>query len=70
MNALIGSMGSSVLAYILPALCHLILFRACSSWGTVIKDVLLVVFGVLGGIMGVVITVQNIVEDFEARSKS
>ena len=61
-NALIGSMGSSVLAYILPSLFHLSMFKNRSSWGSVIKDVLLIIFGVVGGIIGVVITVQNIVK--------
>ena len=61
-NALIGSMGSSVLAYILPCVFHLILFKNTNSVGVVIKDIVFIIFGVVGGLVGVVITVQNIVK--------
>lgn len=62
-TALIGSMGSSVLAYILPCTFHLVLFKHTNSVGVVIKDIVFIIFGVVGGIVGVVITVQNIVKN-------
>ncbi|XP_048576324.1 amino acid transporter AVT3B isoform X2 [Nematostella vectensis] len=66
-NALIGSLGSSVLAYILPCVFHLVLFKDSNSGPIVIKDIALIIFGVVGGIMGVVITVQSIIKDFSQR---
>ena len=62
-TALIGSMGSSVLAYILPCTFHLVLFKHTNSVGVVIKDIVFIIFGLVGGIVGVVITVQNIVKN-------
>lgn len=62
MNALIGSLGSSVLAYILPCIFHLVLFKHSNSVGVVIKDITFIILGVVGGIVGVVITVENIVK--------
>lgn len=61
-NALIGSLGSSVLAYILPCTFHLVLFKHTNSVGVVIKDIIFIMFGVVGGVVGVVITVQHIVK--------
>ena len=65
--ALIGSMGSSLLAYVLPCICHLIFFKETNSYFSTVKDVALIVFGIVGGITGVVVTIQNIVMDFNAR---
>ncbi|XP_068674282.1 proton-coupled amino acid transporter 1-like isoform X2 [Montipora foliosa] len=59
-NALIGSLGSSVLAYILPCTFHLVLFKNTNSVCVVIKDIVFILFGVVGGVVGVVITVENI----------
>lgn len=61
-NALIGSLGSSVLAYILPCTFHLVLFKHTNSVAVVIKDIVFILFGVVGGVVGVVITVENIVK--------
>lgn len=66
-SALIGSMGSSLLAYILPCICHLVLYKETNSRFTVMKDITLIIVGVVGGVVGVVITAQTIVMDFEAR---
>ncbi|KAK3710662.1 hypothetical protein QZH41_010999 [Actinostola sp. cb2023] len=63
-NALIGSMGSSVLAYILPCIFHLALFKNTNSGFVVVKNISLIVLGIVGGIVGVVMTVQIIVKDF------
>lgn len=62
-NALIGSLGSSVLAYILPCTFHIILYKNTNSVAVVIKNIIIVVFGIVGGVVGVVITIQNIVKD-------
>lgn len=62
-NALIGSLGSSVLAYILPCTFHLVLYKHTNSVGVVIKDIVFIIFGLVGGLVGVVITVQNIVKN-------
>lgn len=64
-NAFIGSMGSSVLAYILPCVFHLVLFKDTNSVLVVLKNISLIVFGIVGGVVGIVITVQTIVKDFE-----
>ena len=62
-NALIGSLGSSVLAYILPCIFHIVLFKNTNSVGVVIKDIIFIIFGIVGGVVGVVITIQNIVKN-------
>ena len=62
-TAFIGSLGSSVLAYILPCTFHLVLFKNTNSVGVVIKDIVFIIFGVVGGVVGVVITVQNVVNN-------
>ncbi|XP_074639282.1 uncharacterized protein LOC141897569 isoform X1 [Acropora palmata] len=61
-NALIGSLGSSVLAYILPCTFHLILFKNTNSVPVVIKNIVFILFGIVGGLVGVVITVENILK--------
>jgi len=62
-NAFIGSLGSSVLAYILPCIFHLVLFKHTNSVGVVIKDIVFIIFGIVGGVVGVVITVQNVINN-------
>lgn len=61
-NAFIGSLGSSVLAYILPCTFHLVLYKHTNSVGVVIKDIVFIIFGIVGGVVGVVITVQNVIK--------
>jgi len=62
-NAFIGSMGSSVLAYILPCVFHLVLFKNTNSGFVVIKNIVFILFGIIGGIVGVVMTVRTIIHD-------
>ena len=62
-SALTGSLGSSVLAYILPCIFHIVLYKNTNSVAVVIKDIIIVVFGIVGGVVGVVITIQNMVKD-------
>jgi hypothetical protein len=61
-------MGSSVLAFILPCVFHLVLFKDSNSALVVIKNITLIVFGIVGGIVGIVITVQTIVKDFKHKN--
>ena len=62
-SALTGSLGSSVLAYILPCIFHIILYKNTNSVAVVIKDIIIVVFGIVGGVVGVVITIQEMVKN-------
>lgn len=62
-NAFIGSMGSSVLAFILPCIFHLVLFKNTNTGFVVVKNIVFILFGIIGGIVGVVMTVHKIVED-------
>ena len=63
-NAFIGSVGSSVLAYILPCTFHLVLLKHENSRFTVIKNICFIVFGIVGGIVGVAITIDSMVKSF------
>lgn len=62
--ALTGSIGSSLLSYILPCIFHIILQRRHVSKWIVAKDLGLIVFGVIGGSMGMIVTVMEIVRTF------
>ena len=62
-SALTGSLGSSVLAYILPCIFHIVLYKNTNSVAVVIKDIIIVVFGIVGGVVGVVITIQDMVKN-------
>ena len=64
-NAFIGSVGSSMLAYILPCTFHLVLLKHENSKFTVFKNISFIVFGIVGGIVGVAITVENMVKSFQ-----
>ena len=61
-SALTGSIGSSVLAFILPCTFHLIIKRNLISTYIVTKDVLLIVFGIISGIVGFVTTLIKIIK--------
>ena len=62
--ALTGSVGSSLLSYIIPALCHMRL-NGGSRWVKA-KDCFLVLFGVVGGVTGLVTTILKIIESYDA----
>ena len=62
--ALTGSVGSSLLSYIIPALCHMQL-NGGSRWVKA-KDGFLVLFGVVGGVTGLVTTILKIIESYDA----
>jgi len=50
--ALVGASCCTLLAFIMPALCHLVLFRREEDNSSKILDYILVVLGVLGAIIG------------------
>lgn len=64
--ALTGSIGSSLLSYILPPIFHISLRRHEMSKWVIAKDIGLIVFGVVGGLMGMSVTIQEIVTAFSA----
>lgn len=61
-NALVGSLGASMLAYTAPAILHTIAFRERLSVGTKTKNVLIALFGVFGAIAGTMSALWEIVE--------
>ncbi|XP_059174468.1 uncharacterized protein LOC131954738 [Physella acuta] len=60
-TAFIGAVGSSVLAYILPCLFHLKLRWHELSLGIKVKDVVIVVFGVLASVVSLYTTISEVV---------
>jgi len=68
--ALTGSIGSSLLSYILPPLFHMSLEgRKMKRWVKV-KNVILIIFGVILGVMGLTVTIQGLVESFKKGHQS
>ena len=63
--ALTGSVGSSLLSFILPPIFHMSLlgFKKMSAWGRA-KDIFFVLFGIVGGTMGLSITIREIIDAF------
>lgn len=59
--ALTGSIGSSLLSYIIPSIIHMRLVK--NKWVR-IKDSFLIVFGILGGVCGVTVTIMELIESF------
>lgn len=56
-NVFIGLLGSSVLAYILFCIFYFVLYKYINFVGVVIKDIVFIIFGIVGGVVGVVIIV-------------
>lgn len=63
-SAIVGSIGSSTLGFILPCVFHLVLCKDSSTRLTKVKDCLFIAFGIIGGVVGVTVTIQQIVEQF------
>lgn len=63
-GAIVGSVGSSTLGFILPCLFHMILCKDINTRLTKAKDCLFIAFGVIGGIVGLSVTVVQIVQQF------
>jgi len=64
-SALTGSIGSSLLLYILPCVFHISLKKRTMSRWIYCKNILIIIFGVVGGVMGVTITLMKIYEKFK-----
>eukprot|EP00043_Microstomoeca_roanoka_P008276 m.79723 g.79723 ORF g.79723 m.79723 type:complete len:473 (+) comp14175_c0_seq3:91-1509(+) len=62
--SLIGSLGSGLLALILPPLMHLIIFKKASLWSKA-KDVFIIVFGVVGSIAGTYVSLKELIKASE-----
>ncbi|XP_028406584.1 amino acid transporter AVT3B-like [Dendronephthya gigantea] len=60
--ALSGSIGSSLLAFILPCAFHLIIERDTLPTLIVAKDIILILFGIIAGIVGFVTTLIKIIK--------
>lgn len=63
-SAIVGSVGSSTLGFILPCVFHMVLCKDTNTRLTVVKDCLFITFGIIGGVLGVTITIQQIIEQF------
>lgn len=61
-NALVGSLGASMLAYTAPAILHTMAFREELSTGVKIKNGLIALFGICGAIAGTMSSLWEIVE--------
>lgn len=60
--SLIGSLACASLSFIVPALCHLILFKSDLNWFWVGKDIFLIVFGTVGAICGSAQAISDIIK--------
>lgn len=63
-GALCGSLGSSTLGFILPCIFHNVLLKGTNSKLIVAKNYLLILFGVVGGGVGVSVTILQIIKQF------
>jgi proton-coupled amino acid transporter len=61
-SGLIGALGSTALAFILPAIFHVkIFYREISVW-IIIKDILIVIFGTVMMVTGTWLSIQAIID--------
>lgn len=60
--ALIGSLACASLSFIVPALCHLILFKSDLNWFWASKDVFLIIFGTVGAVCGSAQAISDIIQ--------
>ena len=63
-SAIVGSIGSSTLGFILPCVFHLVLCKGSMTKLSLVKDILFITFGIIGGVTGVLVTVQQLIEQF------
>ncbi|KAK2571578.1 Amino acid transporter AVT3C [Acropora cervicornis] len=63
-SAIVGSVGSSTLGFILPCVFHLVLCKETNTRLIKAKDCLLIAFGLVGGVVGLTVTIMQIVEQF------
>lgn len=60
--SLIGSLCCASLAFIVPALCHLVLHRNEMRWFGCSVDVFLIAFGAVGMFIGVTDSIRTLIE--------
>lgn len=63
-SAIVGSIGSATLGFILPCVFHLVLCKDSNTRLIKVKDCLFIAFGMIGGVVGVTITIEQIVQQF------
>ncbi|XP_029191850.2 proton-coupled amino acid transporter 1-like [Acropora millepora] len=63
-SAIVGSVGSSTLGFILPCVFHLVLYKETNTRLIKAKDCLLITFGLLGGVVGLTVTIMQMVKQF------
>ncbi|XP_033104483.1 amino acid transporter AVT3B-like isoform X2 [Anneissia japonica] len=66
-NAINGSIGSTLLAYILPAVISIKLAGQDISRLVFAKNIFLILFGILGGLSGLIVTIYNMVKHFQGK---
>ena len=62
--ALNGSVGSSLLVYILPPVFHMSLKRYKIKKRILFKNIALILFGVISGVIGLMVAIRQIIESF------
>eukprot|EP01087_Luapelamoeba_hula_P016550 TRINITY_DN5095_c0_g2_i3.p1 TRINITY_DN5095_c0_g2~~TRINITY_DN5095_c0_g2_i3.p1 ORF type:complete len:434 (-),score=59.70 TRINITY_DN5095_c0_g2_i3:84-1385(-) len=63
-SGLIGALGSSTLAFILPAMFQIILWKRKLRWYIILKNVLIIGFGGVALVVGTVFSIIDIVHEF------
>ncbi|XP_067044630.1 uncharacterized protein [Acropora muricata] len=63
-SAIVGSVGSSTLGFILPCVFHLVLCKETNTRLIKAKDCLLITFGLVGGVVGLTVTIMQMVKQF------
>ncbi|XP_078668862.1 uncharacterized protein LOC144910093 [Branchiostoma floridae x Branchiostoma belcheri] len=63
-GAFTGAVGSTILAFILPCAIHLKLYRGSLSYASIIKDVLIILFGLVGGSISLYSVIRRMIHQF------
>lgn len=66
-SAIVGSIGSSTLGFILPCVFHLVLCKETNTRLTKAKDCLFIAFGLVGGVVGLTVTIMQMVKQFSTK---
>ncbi len=64
--SLVGGLGGSLLSFVFPPLCHLKLKGRQLRWYVIVKDILLILFGLVGATITTVMSVVEIVKRIAA----
>jgi proton-coupled amino acid transporter len=65
--SLIGGLGGTMLAFVIPLVIHLIVFRKKLTWLAVVKDIAIILFGLVAVVVTTIQSVQNIVEGIKKK---